>query len=64
MSGFEIQAQIRHQSNQMQNEIKQLQEWEKDMKQLEAKRSALPCEEVIHFSQHQYFVKSFHSFVA
>lgn len=46
MSGFEIQAQIRHQSQQMQNEIKQLHEWEQDMKMMEAKRSLLANKEV------------------
>lgn len=48
MSGFEAQARIRHQSNQMRDEIKSLHGWEQDMKKMEAKRMAAPDTEVIH----------------
>lgn len=47
MSGFETQARILHQSNQIRDEIKSLYAWENDMKQMEAKRTVLPDEEVI-----------------
>lgn len=40
MSDFETQARIIHKSNQIRDEIKNLLEWEKDMKDTEAKRIA------------------------
>lgn len=46
MSGFEAQARILHQSNQIRDEIKSLYSWEQDMKNMEAKRTAVPDAEV------------------
>lgn len=46
MSGFETQARIVHQSNQIRDEIKSIYEWEKDMKNKEAKRIASANEQV------------------
>lgn len=46
MSDLETQALIMHRSNQMREELKSLIEWEKDMKQMDAKRAAVPDEEV------------------
>lgn len=46
MSGFEAQARILHQSNQIRDEIKSLYNWEQDMKNMEAKRTAVPDAEV------------------
>lgn len=39
MSDFETQARIVHTSNQIRDEIKNLYEWEKDIKQKEGKRN-------------------------
>lgn len=46
MSDFETQARIVHQSNQIRDELKQIYEWEKDMKQMEAKRNVSSAEQV------------------
>lgn len=46
MSDLETQAQIMLKSNQMRDYISGLGDWEKDMKQKEAKRNAVPDEEV------------------
>lgn len=51
MSDFETQARIVHQSNQIRDELKNIAEWEKEMKQKEAKRNASSSnEEVITMS--------------
>lgn len=47
MSDLETQARIVHQSNLIRDEIKNLIEWEKDMKQKEAKRIASANEEEV-----------------
>lgn len=46
MSDLETQAQIVHKINQMRDSQIGLNEWIKDMKQMEAKRNGLPDEEV------------------
>lgn len=46
MSDLETQAKIIHKSNQIRDTINSVYEWEKDMKQMEAKRNAVPDEEV------------------
>lgn len=46
MSGFEAQARILHQSNQIRDEIKSIHAWEQDMKKMEAKRKAVSDAEV------------------
>lgn len=46
MSDFEAQARIVHKSNQIRDEIKNLYEWEKDIKQKETRRNMSSSEEV------------------
>lgn len=46
MSDLDTQARIVHRSNQMREELKSLYEWEKDIKQKEAKRAVVPDVEV------------------
>lgn len=46
MSDLETQARIVHRSNKVREELKSLFEWEKDMKQMEAKRAAVSDEQV------------------
>lgn len=46
MSGFEAQARILHQSNQIRDEVKSLHSWEQDMKSMEMKRKAVPDADV------------------
>lgn len=50
MSELETQAQIMHKSNQIRDEINNLMRWEKEMKQMEAKRNAVSDEEVSCFN--------------
>lgn len=55
MSGFEAQARILHQSNQIRDEVKSLHSWEQDMKSMEMKRKAVPDAEVSSFFVHYRF---------
>lgn len=55
MSDFETQARVVHKSNQIRDEIKNLYEWEKDIKQKEAKRNMSSSEEVINILYEQLY---------
>ncbi|XP_055320961.1 RNA polymerase II-associated protein 3 [Sitodiplosis mosellana] len=50
MSDLETQAKIMHKSNQIRDAVHGLYEWEKDIKQMEAKRNVVPDEEAFDHS--------------